>query len=129
MELVITLDQLAWLIILVIIAAVGIYAAIALKNLNRLAQQINDMMEKNQENLNRIIPNVTRVSDDAAVISEDLRHTVGDAREALEVVTLSTREKVDRYSQTAENLSTYAIIGGEVAKVLIDVFSDRKRKK
>lgn len=129
MELVITLEQLAWAIVIIVLVGVGIYAAIVLKNLNRLMQQVNEMVEKNHENLNRIIPNITQISDDAVLITEDLRQTVGETREALEVITLTTREKVNKFNETADNVGTYAIIAGEAAKILIEVLSDRKKKR
>ncbi len=129
MELVITLGQLAWAIVIIVLVGVGIYAAMALKNLNKLMQQVNEMMEKNHENLNRLIPNITQISDDAVLITEDLRQTVGETREALEVITLTTREKVNKFNETADNVGTYAIIAGEAAKILIEVLSDRKKKR
>ena len=129
MELVITLGQLAWAIVIIVLVGVGIYAAMALKNLNKLMQQVNEMVEKNHENLNRLIPNITQISDDAVLITEDLRQTVGETREALELITLTTKEKVNKFNETADNVGTYAIIAGEAAKILIEVLSDRKKKR
>jgi uncharacterized protein YoxC len=117
MELVITLNQLAWIIIVIVLVVVGIYAAIALKSLTRLVQQINEIMAKNTDDLNRIIPNITTISEDAVLITEDLRSTVGEGR-----------EKVTKLTQTADSVGTYAIIAGEAAKIIIELLSQRKKK-
>lgn len=117
MELVITLEQLAWIIIVIVLVAVGLYATFALKSLNKLTQQINELMEKNSDHLNQIIPNITHISEDAVIITEDLRQTVGESR-----------DKVNKLAETADNVGTYAIVAGEAAKILIEVLSKRGKK-
>ena len=66
MEGTITYDALGWIVVFIIIVAVGVFAAIALKSLNQLLKNLNALIEKNMEHLNRIIPNVSAISGDSS---------------------------------------------------------------
>jgi ABC-type transporter Mla subunit MlaD len=123
----ITFEQLGWIIVFIIVVGVGIFAALALKSLNHLLKQVNGILEKNQEHVNRLIPNLAEISDGGVLIAKDLQKTVHETGQAIEVATHSASDAVRKFSDTADHVGTYAIIAGEVAKVLIELFTDRNK--
>jgi len=126
MEGTITYDALGWIVVFIIIVAVGVFAAIALKSLNQLLKNLNALIEKNMEHLNRIIPNVSAISGDSVVIVGDLRKTVDETGRALDVITRTATETVLNFNKTADRVGGYAVLIGELTKILVDVFKTEK---
>jgi len=128
MEDAITYAQLAWIIVFIIVVGVGFFAAIALKSLNQLLKNTNTILEGNIENFNRIIPNLADISDDGRVIAGDMKIMVDEATVAVDQLTHTTRETMLKLNQTADNVGTYAVFAGEIAKVLVDLYKEKKLK-
>lgn len=123
----ITFTELGWIIIFIVVVSVGVFAAMAFKSLNQVLKNTNALLETNRESLNRIIPNLADISDNSVVISQDLKKTVTESGKDLEEITHTTADTVHKLSQTADHVSTYALMGGEIAKVLIDLIKEYKK--
>ncbi|MFO8112578.1 MAG: hypothetical protein R6T92_08745 [Desulfosalsimonadaceae bacterium] len=129
MENAITYAQLGWMILFAALIGIGLFAAMALKNLNQLLKGVNEILEENRAELKRLIPNLAAVSDDAQAITDDVRKLVSEGAQAVDQVTESTRETVLKLNRTTDHLGAYAVIIGEVARVLVDLYYDYKKKK
>ncbi len=127
MEYAVTYAQLGWMILFVVIIGIGLFATMVLKNLNQLLKGVNEILEENMAELKRMIPNLAAVSDNARTITDDVRKLVSDGAQAVDQVTESTRETVLKLNRTTDNLGAYAVIIGEVAKVLVDLYYKEKQ--
>lgn len=127
MEGTITYYALGWIIAFVIIVVVGFFAAMALKGLQQLLKNLNTLLEKQMDNLNRIIPNVSSITGDSVAIVHDLRRTVDETGKAIDVITRSTTGAVVKFTETADRLGAYAVVFGELTKILVDVFKTTRK--
>lgn len=129
MEHAVTYAQLGWIILFVVAIAIGLFAAMVLKNLNQLLKGVNEILKENMADLKRLIPNLAAVSDDAREITDDVSKLVREGAQAVDQVTESTRETVLKLNRTTDHLSSYAVIIGEIARVLVDLYYSYKEKK
>lgn len=75
----ITLNELGIFIVFVLIVVAAGYAIMTLRNINSLVKEANALLQGNKDHLNRIIPNVDGITQNTAIISEDLKKSVGEA--------------------------------------------------
>lgn len=127
MEYAVTYAQLGWIILFVVIIGIGLFAIMALRNLNELLKGVNEILKENVSELKRMIPNLAAVSDDARTITDDVRKMVSEGAQAVDQVTESTRETVLKLNRTTDHLGAYAVIIGEVARVLVDLYYKEKK--
>ena len=127
MEYAVTYAQLGWMILFVVIIGIGLFAAMVLKNLNQLLKRVNEILEENMAELKRMIPNLAATSDNSRIITDDVRKLVSEGAQAVDQVAGSTRETVLKLNRTTDHLGTYAVIIGEVAKVIVDLYYKEKK--
>lgn len=127
MEYAVTYAQLGWMILFVVIIGIGLFAALVLKNLNQLLKGVNEILKENMAELNRLIPNLAAASDDARIITEDVRKLVSEGAQAVDQVTESTRETMLKLNRTTDNLSSYAVVIGEIARIIVDLYYKEKK--
>lgn len=107
MEGYITFSQLGLLIIFLVVVAGG-YAIMTARNVNAAVQDIGAILKENQEALNQAISNIATASENAVAITNDLRTGLGETSKAIE---------------TADQITTYAVVIGEAAKALANLFA------
>lgn len=127
MEYAVTYAQLGWMILFVVIIGIGLFAALVLKNLNQLLKGVNEILKENMAELNRLIPNLAAASDDTRIITEDVRKLVSEGAQAVDQVTESTRETMLKLNRTTDNLSSYAVVIGEIARIIVDLYYKEKK--
>ncbi len=127
MEYAVTYAQLGWMILFVVIIGIGVFAVMVLKNLNQLIKGVNEILQENMAEFKRLIPNLAAVSDNARTITDDVRQLVSEGAQAVDQVTESTRETMLKLNRTTDHLGSYALIIGEVAKVLVDLYYKEKK--
>lgn len=69
----ITLNELGIFIVFALFVVAGGYAIVTLKNINGLIKVALATLEKNQDHLNQIIPNIHEISENTARISEEVK--------------------------------------------------------
>ena len=89
MEGYITYSQLGLLIMFMIVAAVGGYAILTMRNVNAAVKYIGIIQKENQEALGRAIPNIAIASENVAEITHDLRAGFSETSKAMEPPTRS----------------------------------------
>ena len=119
----ITLNELGVFIVFALIVAVSGYTVIMLRNINGLIKDASAMLQDNKDNLNRIIPNMAVVSENTARISEEFKHSLGEAGEAIRTISNDTADTVLTINETASTLATYALVLGEIVKMIGGMFS------
>ena len=112
MEGYITFSQLGLLIIFLVVVAAGSYAIMTLRNVNSAVKDIGAILSVNREALNQAIPNVAMVSENVLAITNDLRIGLGETSKAV---------------VTADHIATYAVVIGEAAKALVNLYASAKK--
>jgi len=123
----ITWNELGLCIIFVFIAVAGGYAALALKNLNGFIKEAAGLLQKNKDQLNEIIPNIYEISVNTKSMSQDLRKSVEEAGEAVRTISHETTDTVLTITETADSLAKYALVIGEIVKMLVNMFSSHEK--
>jgi methyl-accepting chemotaxis protein len=122
----ITLNELGIFIIFILIAVAGGYAIMALRNMNAFYKKAADLIQRNTDHLNRIIPNIYEISENTAKISEEFKNSIGEAGEAIRTISHETTDTVLTINDTAEYLAKYALMIGEIVKTIVNMFSSNK---
>ena len=112
MEGYISYSQLGQLIAFLVVVAAGGYAIVTLRNLNAAVKVMGAILKENQEALNQLIPNIAAASKNVVAITNDLQTGLGETSKAIE---------------TADQIATYAMVIGETAKTLANLFSSTKK--
>jgi methyl-accepting chemotaxis protein len=123
----ITWNELGLFIVFVFIAVAGGYAIITLKNVNGLIKEAAGLLQKNKDQLNEIIPNIHEISVNTRSISRDLRKSVEEAGEAVRTISHETTDTVLTITETADSLAKYALVIGEIVKMLVNMFSSDEK--
>jgi predicted PurR-regulated permease PerM len=124
----ITLNELGVFIVFALIVAVSGYTVIMLRNINGLIKEVSAMLQNNKDNLNRIIPNMAVVSENTARISEEVKNSLGEAGEAIRTISHDTTDTVLTINETASTLATYALVLGEIVKMIGAMFSPNEKE-
>ncbi|MFO7990513.1 MAG: DUF948 domain-containing protein [Desulfotignum sp.] len=125
----ITWNELGVIIIFALFAVTGGYAVMTLKNMNRFIKEAAGLLEKNKDQLNEIIPNIHEMSVNTRSISRDLRKSVEEAGEAVRTISHETTDTVLTITETADSLAKYAVVIGEIVKILVNMFSSNENKE
>ncbi|MFA5907000.1 MAG: DUF948 domain-containing protein [Desulfobacula sp.] len=123
----ITWNELGLFIVFVFFAVTGGYAVITLKNLNGLIKEAAGLLQKNKDQLNEIVPNIHEISVNTRSMSRDLRKSVEEAGEAVRTISHETTDTVLTITETADSLAKYALVIGEIVKMLINMFSSNEK--
>jgi predicted PurR-regulated permease PerM len=127
MEGAITYNELGILILFLVLLVVGVYAALALKNLNMLLKKTNSLLGANEGHINRILANAAEISEQGAFISQSVAANLDEAGKAIEAITNSTADTVMKFNETADQIRSYAVPTAELVKALIDIFRSERR--
>ncbi|MDK9707316.1 MAG: hypothetical protein OEL83_09715 [Desulforhopalus sp.] len=112
MEGYITYNQLGMLIMFLLLCVAGGYAIITMRNVNVAVKNIGAILRENQQALGQAIPNIAIASENAAAITQDLRAGFSETSKAME---------------TADQIASYALVIGETAKAIANIFSSSKK--
>jgi methyl-accepting chemotaxis protein len=123
----VTWNELGVFIVFVFFAVAGGYAVMTLKNMNRFIKEAAGLLQKNKDQLNEIIPNIHEISVNTKSISKNLRQSVEEAGEAVRTISHETTDTVLTITETADSLAKYALVIGEIFKILVNMFSSSEK--
>ena len=124
----ITLNQLGIFIIFVLILVVGGYAFVTLKNVNSLILSARASLKKNNDHIDRIIPQLDEISANLAIISKGLVIDMDEAGKAVRTISCKATETVLTVSEVVDNLAKYIMGASEIVRAVSKLFSsDEKR--
>ncbi|MGA9261475.1 MAG: hypothetical protein WBV95_05845 [Desulfobacterales bacterium] len=123
----ITLNELGILIVFALIAVANGYAIVTLRNMNDFVKKATTLLQTNRDHVNRIIPNINEISENTARISKEFKESVGEAGAAIKTISNQTTDTVLTINETADYLSKYAIVIGEIVKTIFNTFSSSKK--
>ena len=125
----ITFSQLAILIAFLLIVGIGISGILVLRKIHLLLTTTNAALDANLDHMNRIIPNIARISDNALEISSEMRTEAAEVMETLGTLTLNVAESVTMFNEAADRFGDMAagLVDG-VAKPWLDKLAGGGRK-
>ncbi len=123
----ITWNELGVFIVFVFFAVAGGYAVMILKNVSRFVKEAAGLLQKNKDQLNEIIPNIHEISVNTKSISKNLRKSVEEAGDAVRTISHETTDTVLTITETADSLAKYALVIGEIVKILVNMFSSNEK--
>jgi methyl-accepting chemotaxis protein len=123
----ITWNELGLFVVFVFFAVAGGYAVMTLKNMNGFIKEAAGLLQKNKKQLNEIIPNIHEISVNTKSISRDLRKSVEEAGEAVRTISHETTDTVLTITETADSLAKYALVIGEIIKMVVNMFSSNEK--
>ena len=123
----ITLNELGIFIVFALIVVAGGYAIVTLKNINGLIKMASATLQRNQDHLNQIIPNINEISENTARISEEVKKSVGEAGEAVRTISHETTDTVLTINETADYLAKYALVIGEIVRTIVNMFPSNEK--
>lgn len=126
----ITLNELGLIVLfLAVVVAIG-YAIITLRSINAAAREIADLVQRHRSDLDRLagsFPHMAETTENAVQISREVKKRVHEAGQAIHTISRDTTDTVLRVNETADQVATYLMVFGEVAKALLDLFPKGKR--
>ncbi|MGA6927543.1 MAG: hypothetical protein WBY88_17780 [Desulfosarcina sp.] len=126
----VTLNELGLIVLfLAVVAAIG-YAIITLRSINAAAREIADLVQRHRSDLDRLagsFPHIAETTENAVQISREVKKRVHEAGQAIQTISRDTTDTVLRVNETADQVATYVMVFGEVAKALLDLFPKGKR--
>jgi len=125
----ITLNQLSIFIVFVLILVVGGYAVVTLRNVNNLILSAKATLNKNNDHIDRIIPQIDEISANLAIISKGLVIDMEEAGEAVRTISSKSAETVLTVNALVANLANYTMGIGEIVKALANLFSSDSGEK
>lgn len=108
----ITFSQLGLLVIFLVVTTVGVYAITTLRKVNAVVTDLAGIIREHRETLNRTIPHIAQAAENVAAITSDVHSGFTETHKAL---------------ATADQIASYAIFFGELAKSVAGLFSSADR--
>jgi methyl-accepting chemotaxis protein len=123
----ISFNELGLIIIFLLILAASGYLIVTLKNANRLIRELAELLSANRQRLRGTLENLHQISEDGVEIGREVKKSADKAGRAIEVISQNTADTVLTLSKTADDIGTYAVIIGEIAKAVTKfILPDRK---
>ncbi|MFZ7127594.1 MAG: hypothetical protein ACOWWM_15670 [Desulfobacterales bacterium] len=127
MQVSLNLVDIGWFVIFVISCTAGIYAIIALRSINAATREVADMLRQQRSALERSILNIAATTENTAEITREVKKSVCEAEIAIRTISRNTTDAVARVNETADQVSSYVSLIGEIAKAVVDLFPSAKR--
>lgn len=123
----ISYNDLAMLVVFLVLLTVAGYLIVTLKNANRLIKELADLMDTHRPQIKKTIVNLQQISEDGVDIGRELKKSADKAGRAIDVISEHTTDTVLALNKTADDIGTYAVVIGEIAKAVTQFFlPDRK---
>lgn len=126
MEITISLAEMGWIVLIAVILAVCFYMIRVFRRLDVFMMRmvaISETLAQNKENLRDIIDRVAEITERGASVSKRIDMQIEDAAKTIRTIGHSTTDTVSTISKTADQISTYTIVIGEIFKLLRDIFA------
>ena len=127
MNAVFTLQEIAVFILFLLAVGVGVYLIIALRNINSLAREINQVMEANRPHIDLTLSYLPEISENIRESSIGIRKSVCRTEAAIDVLTDNVTDAVTTVNKAADSITTYSVIVTEIVKTLMDMFVKAKK--
>ena len=127
MNITITLEELGFFILFLLVLGVGAYLVVTLKNLNGLVKDIRDLLDANRKNIDQSLANLPVITENLNEASFGVKRGVNQTEAVIEQVSDNVGDTMIAVHKTADSISTYSIIVTEVIKAVMDLFSKAKK--
>lgn len=125
----ITFSELGMVILFLLAVGVGVYAILTLRSFNTATRQISDIVNRHRQDLEMLalsVPRINETTENAVQISREIKQRVHEAGEAIDTITQDTTDTILRVNETADQVATYAMVIGEIAKAVVGLFPGNK---
>jgi hypothetical protein len=126
MQVSISLVDLGAVILFAIAGVVGIYAVIAFKSIHSAAKEITDFLHLHRTDWDKSITHLAAAFENANIITTEVRKSLGEAEKAIQTISRNTTDTVLRVNETADQVASYVIVFGEIAKAILALFPRSK---
>jgi predicted PurR-regulated permease PerM len=127
MNVVFTLQEIAVFILFLLAVGVGVYLIIALRNINSLTREINQVVEANRSSIDLTLSYLPEISENLRESSIGIRKSVCQTEAAIDVLTDNVTDAVTTVNKAADSITTYSVIVTEIVKTLMDMFAKAKK--
>jgi len=127
MQISITLFDLGAVVLFAIACVVGVYAVIAFRSIHSAAKEIADLLHRHRRDWDKSMLHVAAASENADIITTEIKKSLGEAEKAIQTISRNTTDTVIRVNETADQVATYVIVFGEIAKAILALFPTSKR--
>lgn len=121
MNITISLVDLAYTLLFLLVLGVGFYLFVTLKNLNGLLSEVRGLLEENRQNIDQSLTHLPVITENLNEASFGIKNGVQQAEAVLDQVSDNVSDAMVTVNKTADTLSTYSVIVTEVVKSLAKV--------
>jgi predicted PurR-regulated permease PerM len=125
----ISYSDLGFIILFLIVFTVGGYLIVTIKNTNRLIGELTKLVSSNQQQFRQILENLHQISEDGVEIGREVKKGADQASRAIDIGVQGTSEAVANLSKTADDIGTYAVVIGEIARAVTHFFMPKENSK
>jgi methyl-accepting chemotaxis protein len=127
MNITITLEELGFFILFLLVLGVGAYLVATLKNLNGLVGEIRELLDANRKNIDQTLANLPVITENLNEASFGVKRGVNQTEGVIEQVSANVGDTLIAVNKTADSISTYSILVTEIVKAVMDLFSKGKK--
>ncbi len=127
MNITITLGDLGFFILFLLVLGIGAYLAVTLKNLNGLIREIQKRLDANSKNIDQSLANLSVITENLNEASFGVKRSVNQTEAVIDQVSTNVGDTLIAVHKTADSISTYSIIVTEIVKTLMVFFAKGKK--
>ncbi|QNO16016.1 hypothetical protein HYG86_15190 [Alkalicella caledoniensis] len=128
MTITLSLGDIGMFILFLLLLTVGIFLIITLKNLNELIKKATNIVNKNEVNINQSLEDLPHVMNNVKETTTLVKDGLHKTEETIYVLRESLIETASTVSSNTNTLINYVSFISEIARSVIDIFRDDKKK-
>lgn len=125
-EITLTLGELGQLIIFLFVAAICVLAVIVLVNINKTVGKIRNIIDKNEQNIEKSFSAIPALVENISETSEAIKDNVGKLGSTVDSITSAVSETAAVVSDKSESFFDIVSVVAEIIKTLLAAFSKDK---
>jgi len=106
-----------------------VYLAISIRNINFFLKELRLLLEANRKNIDSTMDSIPEIASDIKSITGDVREGVVALTDTADNIQKNISESSSTATEKAEIAIEYIQIAGQIAKMGIDYFGNKKRKR
>ena len=126
MTITLSLADIGYFIIFVLVVAVCIYSISILYRLNQVLKDTQSFLNKHRDNLDRTMENLPEILDNVNEASEIVLHSVDKAEVAIDSISTSITETAASFRQGATGVAGYVQIVTEIIDLIRNLINKKK---
>nr|WP_312579512.1 hypothetical protein [Sedimentibacter sp.] len=129
MEITISLNQIITFILYASGFAVLVYLTICIRNINFFLKELRLLVETNRKNIDSTMDSLPVIASDIKSITGDVRESVVTLTDTAENIQKNISDSSSTVAEKAEIAIEYVQVLGQIAKMGIDYFGNKKHKR